>query len=279
MDQNTLRYTETHEWVGLENGVAVVGITQFAADQLTDITYIELPEVGAEATAGQEFGKIETVKAVSDLNSPVTGEVIAINEEVLRDNNVFKEDPYGKGWLNEDPPGTGSHAGSFEDPGGVQEADRSGRTLITRRNRDMSVATQAPEVPLQGTPLPGRQSIVLYGIDWESYKKFLDAVGERRIFLTYDRGKLEIMAPLWNHEWWKRRVGYLLPVLGHELRSRYREADRQLSGGETWNAGLSPMNAFIYSTQSKWRVREKLDLAREPPPDLALEVEMTTECR
>ena len=77
MDQNTLRYSETHEWVGLENGVAVVGITQFAADQLTDITYIELPEVGAEATAGQEFGKIETVKAVSDLNSPVTGEVIA----------------------------------------------------------------------------------------------------------------------------------------------------------------------------------------------------------
>ena len=55
--------------------------------------------MGAEATAGQEFGKIETVKAVSDLNSPVTGEVIAINEEVLRDNNLFKEDPYGKGWL------------------------------------------------------------------------------------------------------------------------------------------------------------------------------------
>ena len=84
----------------------------------------------------------------------------------------------------------------------------------------MSVATQAPAVPLQAAPLPGRQSMVLYGIDWRSYEKFLDAVGERRIFLTYDRGKLEIMAPLWNHEWWKRRVGYLLPVLGHELENQ-----------------------------------------------------------
>lgn len=99
MDLNTLRYSETHEWVSLENDVATVGITQFAADQLTDITYIELPEVGAQATAGQDFGKIETVKAVSDLYAPVTGEIVAVNDQVLSDNNLFKEDPYGKGWL------------------------------------------------------------------------------------------------------------------------------------------------------------------------------------
>jgi glycine cleavage system H protein len=95
----TLRYTKTHEWVRLEGDVCTVGISKFAADQLSDITYIELPHVGDHAFAGEELGNIETVKAVSDLYSPVTGEVTAVNEKVVESPNLLTEDPFGAGWL------------------------------------------------------------------------------------------------------------------------------------------------------------------------------------
>jgi glycine cleavage system H protein len=99
MDQKKLRYAKTHEWAGLEGDLCTVGITQFAVEQLTDIVYIELPEVGDHTFAGESFGEIESVKAVSDLYAPVNGEVTEINEKLLDDPGRITQDPYGKGWL------------------------------------------------------------------------------------------------------------------------------------------------------------------------------------
>src|SRR5262249_31808697 len=99
MDQSKLRYAKTHEWAFLEKNVVTVGITKFAADQLTDITFIELPDVGDHVFANQEFGNIETVKAVSDLYSPVDGEVVEVNSALEEEPAGVQEDPFGKGWL------------------------------------------------------------------------------------------------------------------------------------------------------------------------------------
>lgn len=99
MDPSKLRYTKSHEWVFLEKNVVTIGISKFAADQLTDITYIELPDVGDHVFAGQEFGEIETVKAVSSLYAPVDGEVIEVNSALEEDPNTLTRDPYGSGWL------------------------------------------------------------------------------------------------------------------------------------------------------------------------------------
>jgi glycine cleavage system H protein len=99
MDPTKLRYTKTHEWAHLEGGVCTVGISKFAADQLTDVTFLELPHVGDHAFIGEECGNIETVKAVSPLYSPVNGEVVAINEKLEEDPNALTQDPYGAAWL------------------------------------------------------------------------------------------------------------------------------------------------------------------------------------
>src|SRR5262245_54814545 len=99
MDQTKLRYTKSHEWAFLEKNVCTIGISKFAADQLSDITYVELPDVGDPVFAGQEFGNIETVKAVSDLYSPVDGEVIEVNAGLEENPEPIKDDPFGAGWL------------------------------------------------------------------------------------------------------------------------------------------------------------------------------------
>ena len=99
MDPKNLRYATTHEWASLDGDVCTVGISKFAVDQLTDVVYIELPEVGDHVFAGETFGEIESVKAVSDLYAPVNGEVSAINEKLLDDPTRIAEDPYGKGWM------------------------------------------------------------------------------------------------------------------------------------------------------------------------------------
>ena len=99
MDPKNLRYAPTHEWASLEGDVCTVGITKFAVEQLTDVVYIELPDVGDHVFATHGFGEIESVKAVSDLYSPVDGEVVAINEKLLEDPTAVTDDPYGKGWL------------------------------------------------------------------------------------------------------------------------------------------------------------------------------------
>jgi len=99
MDPSKLRYTTTHEWAHLEGDVCTVGISQFAAEQLTDVTYFDPPHVGDHVFKGQECGTIETVKAVNSLYSPVDGEVIAVNEKLVEDPNGLTRDPYGEGWL------------------------------------------------------------------------------------------------------------------------------------------------------------------------------------
>jgi glycine cleavage system H protein len=99
MDPSTLRYTPTHEWVHLEGDVATVGISRFAVDQLTDLIMIDLPAVGTKVSAGKSFGEVESVKAVSDLYAPVSGEVVEVNGDVKNDVQVLADDPYTRGWL------------------------------------------------------------------------------------------------------------------------------------------------------------------------------------
>jgi glycine cleavage system H protein len=110
MDRKSFRYLASHEWVNLEGNIATVGISQFAVEQLTDLIMIELPAVGTKVTAGKTFGEIESVKAVSDLYAPVSGEVIEVNSGVTSDVQVLAQDPYDKGWLIKvrvtDPPQT-----------------------------------------------------------------------------------------------------------------------------------------------------------------------------
>ena len=96
-----LQYTEEHEWVE-DNGEHVrVGITEHAAEALGDIVFVQLPEVGEQVEAGQACGELESTKSVSDLFSPVTGEVTAINQDAVDDPALLNSDPYGKGWLLE----------------------------------------------------------------------------------------------------------------------------------------------------------------------------------
>jgi len=99
MDLKTLRYAATHEWANLQGDICTIGITKFAVDQLTDVIYVELPDVGDHVFTGDSFGEIESVKAVSDLYSPVNGEVIEVNEKLLNDPTLISEDSYEKGWM------------------------------------------------------------------------------------------------------------------------------------------------------------------------------------
>ena len=93
-----LKYTKSHEWLRMEDGVAVVGITDFAQDALGDVVFINLPQEGDETAAGESFGDVESVKAVSDVYSPVAGTVTEVNEELLDSPELVNEDPYGA-WL------------------------------------------------------------------------------------------------------------------------------------------------------------------------------------
>jgi glycine cleavage system H protein len=94
-----LRYSRSHEWVRVEGDTATVGITHFAVEQLTDPVNVELPKVGKPVTAGKSFGEIESVKAVSDLYAPVSGEVVESNDAVRADPALVSVDPYGKAWM------------------------------------------------------------------------------------------------------------------------------------------------------------------------------------
>jgi len=93
------RFSKTHEWIVIESDIAVVGITDFAQESLGDITYIELPEVGAEFEQGAEFGVIESVKAASDLYAPVGGRVCEVNSELAKTPEIINHDPFGEGWM------------------------------------------------------------------------------------------------------------------------------------------------------------------------------------
>lgn len=94
-----LKYAKTHEWLSLSGDVGTIGISDFAVKELTDLVYIGLPSVGKKLSAGDVFGEIESVKAVSDLYAPVSGEVIEVNESIPNDLDLLSKDAFGKGWL------------------------------------------------------------------------------------------------------------------------------------------------------------------------------------
>lgn len=94
-----LKYLETHEYVRLDGEIATLGISAFAVDQLGDIVFLELPEIGDALEKGESFGSIESVKAVEDLNAPISGTVIERNEAMIESPELIAEDPYGEGWL------------------------------------------------------------------------------------------------------------------------------------------------------------------------------------
>jgi len=94
-----LKYTREHEWARQEGGRVRVGITAYAQEQLGDVVFVELPKVGARVTARQAFGVVESVKAVSDLFAPVTGEVVEANADLAHKPEIVNQDPYGKGWM------------------------------------------------------------------------------------------------------------------------------------------------------------------------------------
>jgi glycine cleavage system H protein len=93
------RYSREHEWVRAEGTSATIGITSFAADELGDIVYVEMPEVGAKLTQFGSFGVVESVKAVSDLFAPISGEVVEINAELRTSPELLNSDPFGAGWI------------------------------------------------------------------------------------------------------------------------------------------------------------------------------------
>lgn len=93
------KYTKEHEWVLVEGGAGTIGITDHAQHELGDIVFVELPKVGAKVTKGQTFGSVESVKAVSDIYAPVSGEVTEINEALAKTPEKLNEDPHGSAWL------------------------------------------------------------------------------------------------------------------------------------------------------------------------------------
>ena len=94
-----LQYTHSHEWVRIEGDTAIIGITDHAQDELGDVVFVELPDEGATFDAGESFGTVESVKAVSDLYTPVGGEVVEVNSALQDAPENINEDPYGEGWI------------------------------------------------------------------------------------------------------------------------------------------------------------------------------------
>lgn len=94
-----LKYTSSHEWIRIEGDIATVGITHHAQDQLGDVVFVDMPEEGDEVTAGEGCAEIESVKAVSDIYAPVSGEIVDVNGAIEDDPEVVNRDPYGEGWL------------------------------------------------------------------------------------------------------------------------------------------------------------------------------------
>ena len=94
-----LHYSKDHEWVSVEGDTAVIGITDHAQDQLGDVVYVELPKVGETFAANESFGSVESVKAVSEIFTPVTGDVVAVNDSLADAPEKVNKDPYGEGWM------------------------------------------------------------------------------------------------------------------------------------------------------------------------------------
>ena len=99
MDPQDCRYTKEHEWVRAAGDRGTVGITDYAQKQLGDVVFVELPEVGARVEAGKRFGTVESVKAVSELYAPVSGEVLEVHQALTQKPEILNTDPYGEGWM------------------------------------------------------------------------------------------------------------------------------------------------------------------------------------
>ena len=98
-DLTSLKYTAEHEWVALDGDIATVGITDYAADKLGDVVFVELPAAGSDVTAATVVGEIESTKSVGELYAPLTGEVVEVNDAVVDDPSLVNSDPFGEGWL------------------------------------------------------------------------------------------------------------------------------------------------------------------------------------
>jgi glycine cleavage system H protein len=122
-----LRYTSDDEWVLCGDDTVTVGVTDFAQQRLGDIVYVELPSVGNQLAEGAAFGVIESVKAVSDLNAPIAGEVAAINEELLDQPEIINEECYGAGWIIKIKPSNPDEVASLLDADGY-------RKLVSKRS-------------------------------------------------------------------------------------------------------------------------------------------------
>jgi glycine cleavage system H protein len=94
-----LLYHQTHEWVKVDGGIAVIGITHYAQDQMGDLVYVEVPQVGQEVRAGEAMGTVESVKAVEDVQAPVSGKVVEANQSLTDAPEIVNRDPYGAGWM------------------------------------------------------------------------------------------------------------------------------------------------------------------------------------
>ncbi len=99
MRPNDRKYLKSHEWCKIENGIATIGITDYAVSHLSDLVFLDLPNKGASVTTGESFGEIESVKAVSSLYSPVSGEVVDANKELPDNLELLAQDPFGKAWM------------------------------------------------------------------------------------------------------------------------------------------------------------------------------------
>ena len=122
-----LQYSVDDEWILAEDDSVTVGVTDFAQQQLGDIVYVELPTVGDQIAEGTPFGVIESVKAVSDLNAPISGEVVAINQDLLDQPEIINEECYGTGWIIKIKPANADELGSLLDADGY-------RKLVSKRS-------------------------------------------------------------------------------------------------------------------------------------------------
>lgn len=121
-----LKYTASHEWARIEGGLATVGITDFAQGELGDIVFVELPAVGAKVSAGKPFGTVEAVKAVSDLNAPLSGEVAEINSNLEGTPDVVNKDAYGAGWMVKIKLSNAAEAANLMDAAGYDKMEKHG---------------------------------------------------------------------------------------------------------------------------------------------------------
>ncbi len=120
------KYAESHEWAKEESGLVVVGVSDYAQNQLGDVVFVELPAVGKEVTAGGTFGVVESVKAASDLFSPVSGKVEAVNEKLAADPALVNKDAFGDGWMIKVRPSDSADLGKLLDAATYQKKIESG---------------------------------------------------------------------------------------------------------------------------------------------------------